>query len=90
MALALIAVVASLIGPLRKFAQMAPTPAPAHASARISNAGIWALHFGIDNAGRDSLRDLFRDMDLDAVGLLETDLRMSRGSLIRFKTSGLF
>ncbi|KAN0120924.1 Frag1/DRAM/Sfk1 family domain containing protein [Russula decolorans] len=75
-ALALIAVVA-LIGPLRKSAQMAPTPAPAHARARIVNAGIWAVHFGIDNAGRDSqhsMRDLFRDMDLDVVGLLETDL----------------
>ena len=91
-ALALIAVVA-LIGPLRKSAQMAPTPAPAHARARILNAGIWAVHFGIDNAGRDSqrsMRDLFRDMDLDVVGLLETDLHVSRESLRRFEISGLF
>ena len=82
--LALIAVVA-LIGPLRRSAQLVPTPAPAHARARILNAGIWAVHFGIDNAGRDSqhsMRDLFRDMDLDVVGLLETDLHVSRGSLI--------
>jgi hypothetical protein len=48
--------------------------------------------FGIDNVGRDSqrsMRDLFRDIDLDAVGLLETDLRVSRGSLGRFETSVL-
>ena len=91
-ALALIAVVA-LIGPLRKSAQMVPTPAPAHARARILNAGIWAVHFGIDNAGRDSqrsMRDLFRDMALDVVGLLETDLHVSRGSLRSFETSCLF
>ena len=81
--LALIAVVA-LIGPLSKSAKPAPTPVPAHSRARIVNAGIWAVHFGIDNAGRDSqrsMRDLFRDMDLDLVGLLETDLHVSLGSL---------
>lgn len=87
--LALIAVVA-LMGPLRKSAPPAPTPAPAHARARILNAGIWAVHFGIDNEGRDSqrgMRDLFRDMDLDVVGLLETDLHVSRGGqpLISFE-----
>ncbi|KAI9440116.1 Frag1/DRAM/Sfk1 family-domain-containing protein [Lactarius indigo] len=74
--LALIAV-AALVGPLRGSAPPTPVPAPAHARARILNAGIWAVHFGIDNAGRDSqhgMRDLFRDMDLDVVGLLETDL----------------
>lgn len=78
--LTLIAVVA-LMGPLGRSAQLAPTPVPAHARARIVNAGIWAVHFGIDNAGRDSqrsMRDLFRDMDLDLVGLLETDLHVSR------------
>jgi hypothetical protein len=81
--LALIAVVA-LMGPLRRSTQIAPNPAPAHARARILNAGIWAVHFGIDNAGRDSqrsMRDLFRDMDLDVVGLLETDLHVSQGPL---------
>ncbi|KAH9972711.1 Frag1/DRAM/Sfk1 family-domain-containing protein [Lactifluus volemus] len=75
-ALALVAVVA-LIGPLRRSAPATPAPAPAHARARILNAGIWTVHFGIDNKGRDSqrgMRDLFRDMDLDIVGLLETDL----------------
>lgn len=68
---------------------MAPIPAPAHARGKILNAGIWAVHFGIDNAGRDSqrsMRDLFRDMDLDVVGLLETDLHVSRGLLRSFET----
>ena len=77
--LALIAI-AALIGPLRRSAPPAPTPAPAHARARILNAGIWTVHFGIDNAGLDSqraMRDLFRDLDLDVVGLLETDLHVS-------------
>lgn len=87
--LALIAV-AALIGPLGRSASPAPTPAPAHARARILNAGIWTVHFGIDNAGRDSqraMRDLFRDMDLDVVGLLETDLHVSlAGSLVRLVT----
>ena len=78
--LALIAV-AALIGPLRKSSPPTPAPAPAHARAGILNAGIWTVHFGIDNAGRDSqrgMRDLFRDMDLDIVGLLETDLHVSK------------
>lgn len=78
--LALIAVVA-FIGPLRRSAPATSAPAPAHARARIINAGIWTVHFGIDNVGRDSqrgMRDLFRDMDLDVVGLLETDLQVSQ------------
>jgi hypothetical protein len=77
--LALIAIVA-LLAPLRKSPPPAPVPAPAHARARIFNAGIWAVHFGIDNTGRDSqrrMRDLFHDLDLDVVGLLETDLHVS-------------
>ena len=79
--LALIAVTA-LIGPLRRSAPPTPAPASAHARAGILNAGIWTVHFGIDNAGRDSqrgIRDVFRDMDLDVVGMLETDLHVSKG-----------
>ncbi|THH00526.1 hypothetical protein EW145_g7066 [Phellinidium pouzarii] len=44
---------------------------------RIIRAGIWTVHFGIDNEGRDSQRamsTLIKDMELDIVGLLETDL----------------
>ncbi|KAI9066122.1 hypothetical protein FKP32DRAFT_1707081 [Trametes sanguinea] len=52
-------------------------PRPHREAARIVRAGIWTVHFGIDNEGRDSqrrMRDLIRDMELDVVGLLETDL----------------
>jgi len=44
---------------------------------RIVNAGIWTVHFGVNNVGHDSqrgMRDLIKDMELDIVGLLETDL----------------
>jgi len=46
-------------------------------------AGIWTVHFGIDNEGRDSqrrMRDLVSDMQLDVVGLLETDLHVSNST----------
>ncbi|KAI9567300.1 Frag1/DRAM/Sfk1 family-domain-containing protein [Boletus coccyginus] len=52
-------------------------PRPFKPGTRIFNAGIWTIHFGIDNAGHDSqrrIRDVIRDMQLDVVGLLETDL----------------
>ncbi|KAK0235644.1 Frag1/DRAM/Sfk1 family-domain-containing protein [Armillaria nabsnona] len=50
---------------------------PWRAGPRVLRAGIWTLHFGIDNAGRDSqrrVRDVIRDLELDVVGFLETDL----------------
>ena len=31
-------------------------PNPYHAGDRILTAGIWTLHFGLDNKGRDSQR----------------------------------
>ncbi|CAK5268576.1 unnamed protein product [Mycena citricolor] len=52
-------------------------PRPFKPGPRILTAGIWTLHFGMDNEGRDSqrlVRDVVRDMELDVVGLLETDL----------------
>ncbi|OCH90334.1 hypothetical protein OBBRIDRAFT_887775 [Obba rivulosa] len=52
-------------------------PKPYRPGSRIVRAGIWTVHFGIDNEGRDSqrrMRDLIKDMELDVVGLLETDL----------------
>lgn len=44
---------------------------------RQFTAGIWTVHFGIDEPGRDSqwrMLDLVRDMKVDVLGLLETDL----------------
>ncbi|KAI6147018.1 Frag1/DRAM/Sfk1 family-domain-containing protein [Pisolithus thermaeus] len=50
-------------------------PTPYKPGTGVLNAGIWTVHFGFDNAGRDSqrrIRDIIRW--LDVVGLLETDL----------------
>ncbi|KAJ7475684.1 Frag1/DRAM/Sfk1 family-domain-containing protein [Mycena latifolia] len=52
-------------------------PQPFKPGPRMLTAGIWTLHFGMDNEGRDSqrlVRDVVRDMELDVIGLLETDL----------------
>ncbi|KAF5359583.1 hypothetical protein D9756_003165 [Leucocoprinus leucothites] len=52
-------------------------PHPFKPGPRIIQAGIWTVHFGFDNEGHDSqrgIRNLVRDMQLDIVGLLETDL----------------
>lgn len=71
-------------------------PRPYRPGPRIIRAGIWTVHFGMNNEGRDSqrgMRDLIRylnkitsshltqccgrDLELDIVGLLETDLHVS-------------
>ncbi|KAJ7650428.1 Frag1/DRAM/Sfk1 family-domain-containing protein [Roridomyces roridus] len=52
-------------------------PQPFKPGPRIMTVGIWTIHFGFDNEGRDSqrlIRDVLEDMSLDVVGLLETDL----------------
>ncbi|KAF9007648.1 Frag1/DRAM/Sfk1 family-domain-containing protein [Cyathus striatus] len=52
-------------------------PKPYKPGPRVINAGIWTIHFGFDNIGHDSqrgVRNLVKDMQLDIVGLLETDL----------------
>lgn len=72
------------------------TPRPYRPGPRIIRAGIWTVHFGMNNEGRDSqrgMRELIRylnkrisphltqccgrDLELDIVGLLETDLHVS-------------
>lgn len=77
--LALLAVIPliALLSPLTHAPSPPPAPSAAHARGRLLNAGIWTVHFGIDDAGRDSqrrMRDLVKDMELDVFGLLETDL----------------
>lgn len=67
----------ALLSPLARPPSPPPAPSAAHARGRLLNAGIWTVHFGIDDAGRDSqrrMRDLVKDMELDVFGLLETDL----------------
>lgn len=54
-------------------------PRPFKPGPRIVQAGIWTVHFGFDNEGHDSqrgIRNLLRGMQLDIVGLLETDLHV--------------
>ncbi|KAF9523555.1 Frag1/DRAM/Sfk1 family-domain-containing protein [Crepidotus variabilis] len=52
-------------------------PTPFKPGPKIFTAGIWTVHFGIDNEGHDGqqgMMNLIKDMELDIVGLLETDL----------------
>lgn len=50
--------------------------APAHPDANLITAGIWTIHFYLDNPGWDSarrMRDLIKEMEVDVLGLLESD-----------------
>ncbi|EEB06189.1 glycosylceramide biosynthesis protein [Schizosaccharomyces japonicus yFS275] len=49
---------------------------PYHPEEKLFTAGIWTIHFGLDNfmwASERRMRDAFKDMELDIVGLLESD-----------------
>ncbi|KAK5781048.1 Cwh43p PWA37_001964 [Arxiozyma heterogenica] len=51
-------------------------PIPYHPDSKVITAGIWTIHFGLDNdlwASEDRMINLIKDMELDVVGLLETD-----------------
>ncbi|EGW34492.1 uncharacterized protein SPAPADRAFT_65626 [Spathaspora passalidarum NRRL Y-27907] len=63
---------------LAAFIKRYPTsaPVPYHADAQSFNAGIWCVHFGLDNdmwSSETRMRDLIRDAELDIIGLLESD-----------------
>jgi hypothetical protein len=94
--------VLSVLGTLYRWPSAPPRPFVP--GPRILNAGIWTLHFGIDNEGRDSQRGVktvieyvlpllpqiaivktlfcVRDMKLDIVGFLETDLHVSSSAFL--------
>ncbi|KAF9207197.1 hypothetical protein BGZ49_000993 [Haplosporangium sp. Z 27] len=59
-------------------------PKPYHPEHNLITAGIWTIHFAIDNDMYNSeirMRDAIRDLELDVVGLLESDLqRMIMGN----------
>ena len=61
-----------------------PAPITPYYPDRIISGGIWTVHFGVDLAGRDSqhrMAELLKDMEVDIVGLLESDLhRMVYGN----------
>jgi endonuclease/exonuclease/phosphatase family metal-dependent hydrolase len=51
---------------------------PYHADERLLTAGIWTVHFSLDNdmwSSERRMRDALRDLELDVVGLLESDLQ---------------
>ncbi|KAF9340725.1 hypothetical protein BGZ91_000549 [Linnemannia elongata] len=54
------------------------TPQPHHPEHKLITAGIWTIHFAIDNDMYNSelrMRDAIRDLELDVIGLLESDLQ---------------
>ncbi|KAF2666706.1 calcofluor white hypersensitive protein [Microthyrium microscopicum] len=51
---------------------------PYHPEEKSITAGIWTIHFSIDNdmwSSERRMRDAIRDLELDVVGLLESDLQ---------------
>ncbi|KAI8598621.1 Frag1/DRAM/Sfk1 family protein [Dissophora ornata] len=75
-------VLSSIFISLRRYPRSAPQPY--HPEHRLITAGIWTIHFAIDNDMYNSelrMRDAIRDLELDVVGLLESDLqRMIMGN----------
>jgi endonuclease/exonuclease/phosphatase family metal-dependent hydrolase len=51
---------------------------PYHKDDKILTAGIWTIHFSLDNEGYSSeyrMRDLIKELEIDVIGLLESDLQ---------------
>ncbi|EFQ97553.1 calcofluor white hypersensitive protein [Nannizzia gypsea CBS 118893] len=51
---------------------------PYHKDEKIMTAGIWTVHFSLDNdmwSSERRMRDAIKDLELDVVGLLESDLQ---------------
>lgn len=51
---------------------------PHHGEERLLTAGIWTIHFSLDNhmwSSEYRMRNLLRELELDVVGLLESDLQ---------------
>ncbi|KAL9058611.1 MAG: hypothetical protein Q9162_001618 [Coniocarpon cinnabarinum] len=49
---------------------------PAHPESNLVTAGIWTIHFYLDNPMWDSarrMRDLIKELEIDVLGLLESD-----------------
>ncbi len=49
---------------------------PHHPEDRVMTAGIWTIHFGLDNdmwSSEYRMRDLIKEMEIDVIGLLESD-----------------
>ncbi|CAI6338961.1 unnamed protein product [Periconia digitata] len=51
---------------------------PYHPETKSITAGIWTVHFSLDNdmwSSERRMRDLMKDLELDVIGLLESDLQ---------------
>ncbi|KAH6616106.1 Frag1/DRAM/Sfk1 family-domain-containing protein [Chaetomium sp. MPI-SDFR-AT-0129] len=51
---------------------------PYHPEDRLLTAGIWTIHFSLDNdmwSSEYRMRDLIKELEVDVVGLLESDLQ---------------
>lgn len=49
---------------------------PYHGADRVLTAGIWTIHFSLDNdmwSSEYRMRDLIRELEIDVVGFLESD-----------------
>ncbi|SCV04981.1 LANO_0G15874g1_1 [Lachancea nothofagi CBS 11611] len=58
--------------------RLAPTgvPTPYHIEDNTITAGIWTIHFGLDNdmwSSEEKMIKVLKDMEVDVIGLLETD-----------------
>ncbi|CAG8702252.1 1805_t:CDS:2, partial [Gigaspora margarita] len=54
----------------------AKTPIPHRPEHKLFTAGIWTIHFTLDNdmwSSEVRIRDIIRDLEFDVVGLLESD-----------------
>ena len=51
---------------------------PYHKEDKVLTAGIWTIHFSLDNdmwSSEYRMRDVIKELELDVVGLLESDLQ---------------
>ncbi|KAF2738036.1 calcofluor white hypersensitive protein precursor [Polyplosphaeria fusca] len=51
---------------------------PYHPEEKSVTAGIWTIHFSLDNdmwSSEHRMRDLIKEMEVDVIGLLESDLQ---------------
>ncbi|CZS97954.1 related to CWH43-putative sensor/transporter protein [Rhynchosporium agropyri] len=51
---------------------------PYHKDEKILTAGIWTIHFSLDNnmwSSEYRMRDVIKELEIDVIGLLETDLQ---------------
>lgn len=51
---------------------------PYHKNEKVLTAGIWTIHFSLDNdmwSSERRMRDAIKELELDVIGLLESDLQ---------------